>query len=122
MPTAYARTDGTGRLLTGLHSLRTLSKEEMYGERIDPWMYVSKVSPGVKRHLHEFFAEDKYGDLVFRELDKYNLLLCHALRELNLDHSPLAPKVVWACAANGAKQIKIYDHYFLLSGGKIYRR
>jgi hypothetical protein len=119
MPTAYARTDGTGRLLTGLHSLRTLSKEEMYGERIDPWMYVSKVSPGKGRPLHEFFAEDKYGDLVFRELDKYNLLLCHALRELNLDHTP---ELVHACAANGAKQIKIYDHYFLLSGGKIYRR
>jgi hypothetical protein len=60
----------------------------MYGERVDPWTYVSKVSPGKGRHLHEFFAEDKYGDLVFRELDKYNLLLCHALRELNLDHTP----------------------------------
>jgi hypothetical protein len=60
----------------------------MYGERIDPWMYVSKVSPGKGRHFHEFFVEDKYGDLVFRELDKYNLLLCHALRELNLDHTP----------------------------------
>lgn len=119
MPTAYARTDGTGHLLTPITANRPLTKEEMYGERIDPWTYVSKVSPGMGRHLHEFFAEDKYGDLVFRELDKYNLLLCHALRELNLDHTP---ELVHACAANGAKQIKIYDHYFLLSGGKIYRR
>jgi hypothetical protein len=119
MATAYARTDGIGRQLTWATALRPLTKDEMYGERIDPWTYVSKVSPGMGRHLHEFFAEDKYGDLVFRELDKYNLLLCHALRELNLDHTP---ELVHACAANGAKQIKIYDHYFLLSGGKIYRR
>jgi len=119
MPTAYARTDGTGRLLTHITANRPLSKEEMYGERIDPWSLVSKASPGKKRRLKEFFEEDKYGDLVFRELDKYNLLLCHALRELNLDHTP---EMVWACAANGAKQIKIYDHYFLLSGGKIYRK
>ena len=98
MPTAYARTDGTGRQLT-LISERPLSKEEMYGERIDPWSLISKASPGKKRRLKEFFKEDKYGDLVFRELDKYNLLLCHALRELNLDHTP---EMVWACAANGA--------------------
>ena len=119
MPTAYARTDGTGRILTGVTALRPLTKEEMYGERVNPWSLISKASPGREWRLENFFTEDKYGDLVFRELDKYNLLLCHALRELNLDHSP---KVVWACAANGAKQIKIYDHYFLLSGGKIYRR
>ena len=119
MPTAYARTDGAGRMVT-FASLRPLTKEEMYGEKIDPWSYVSKVSPGKARPLYEFFAEDKFGDLLFRELDKYNLLLCHALRELNLDRT--SELLVHACAANGAKQIKIQNHYFLLSGGKIYRR
>jgi hypothetical protein len=57
MPTAYARTDGTGRILTGVTALRPLSKEEMYGERVDPWTYVSKVSPGMGRHLHEFLRK-----------------------------------------------------------------
>lgn len=106
-------------MLTMSNSFRALSKDQIHGEPLDPWDLVRKASLGKGRHLHEFFAEDKYGDLIFRELDKYNLLLCHALRELNLDH---IPKLVYACAANGAKQIKIYDHRFLLYGGRIYRK
>jgi hypothetical protein len=82
MPTAYARTDGTGHLLTPITANRPLTKEEMYGERIDPWLYVSRVSPGKGRHFHEFFVEDKYGDLVFRELDKYTHVLLTGLNKL----------------------------------------
>lgn len=117
MPTAYARTDGAGRILTGANSFRVLSKEELYGERIDPWELVK--DRGTERIAgYKFFMEDRFGDLVYRELDKYNLLLCHALRELNITN----PKWVEVRCHQGAKQVSIDDHHFLIYGGKIYRK
>jgi len=54
MPTAYARTDGTGRILTGVTALRPLSKEEMYGERVNPLVAYIEGKPRKRMALREF--------------------------------------------------------------------
>jgi hypothetical protein len=117
MPTAYARTDGSGRRLTATNSFRPLSREEIHGERLDPWDLVKNM--GAERIAgYKFFMEEASGELVHRELDKYNLLLCHALRELNIT----TPKWVYVRCHQGAKQVSIDDNHFLIFGGRIYRK
>ena len=116
MANAFARTNGSGNHLVQGLDLSELRPIDVTAKRMDPWDLVSRLKYKNVPVQH-FLAEDHLGDLLFKYLDKYNLLFRHVNREISFNGTHLQVRHY-----GGAKEIKAGPDRFLIYGGSIYRR
>jgi hypothetical protein len=115
---AQATTNGAGLQLVAGLDVSSIKYNPEFGARVDPWTQISKVKSSKLHTIGDFFAENSKGNLIYRPLASYNMLMRHIMREM----SPKTEDVVEIKKNGSARQITLGGDVFLLFKSKIYRR